>query len=427
MNIPKRKAVYCILAAIAVVAVCAAAVAIAAVTKRSALIPEGEELSSADEAVVSETSEELRAIWIPYYSELDITPKKIDGMVEKCRDCGFNAIMFHVRAFGDAMYESDVFPWSHIACGAQGEAPANDFDPLAYIIEKAHENGMELHAWINPLRIQFEGGTCPKNLSPDNPYCVWRGDDNAENDAWVVDYNGGKYYNPAFPEVRQLIADGISEIVERYDVDGIHWDDYFYPAEDESFGDGEQYEAFIKAGGQGDMLSWRTDNINLLVRQSYAAVKELRPDCVFGISPAGNIDNCLHAGADVYEWCSHAGYIDYICPQVYWPFESEVAPFDRRCLEWRDMIKTDGIRFYVGLALYKGGSPEADSGLWSERDDIIAEQIEYCRSDVLDSDGYMVFAYDDLLSEQAAAECRNMIRANLGEYTAASNSDAVIE
>lgn len=355
---------------------------------------------------------EMRAVWIAFFSETDITPEKIDTMVKTSRDAGFNAIMFHVRPFGDAMYPSALFPWSHIACGTQGQAPANGFDPLAYIVAKAHENGMELHAWINPLRIQREGGTTPAYLSPDNPYTVWRGDGDSVTDGYVIDYKGGKYYNPAEQKVCDLIAAGVAEIVKNYDVDGIHWDDYFYPASDDSFDDGAYYRRYLSEGGYKSLLEWRIDNINRLVKQCRSAVKENDPDCVFGISPAGNIKNCINAGADIYEWCSKEGYVDYICPQIYWPFDSPSAPFDTLCRKWRSLVTAPGVKFYVGLALYKGGSQTADGGRWKNSSDIIARQIQYCRSDPIGADGYMVFSYDDLFSSAAAAERENMIWEN---------------
>ena len=417
MNVQKKRRTVTVLCVMIAIVTCAAAlVAALALTPR-----EPDELPAAPEQASADggsSTQEMRAVWIAYYSELDITPAKIDEMVSNSRDAGFNAIIFHVRPFGDAMYPSEYFPWSHIACGRQGEAPADGFDPLGYAVEKAHEAGMELHAWINPLRIQFEGGTSPENLSPDNPYVIWRGDGDPSNDGYVVDHRGGKYYNPAAGAVRQLISDGIAEIVRNYNVDGIHWDDYFYPASDESFDDGAYYRAYTAQGGEMTLSEWRTENINMLVRQCYSTVKAIRPECVFGISPAGNIGNCLEAGADVYEWCSHSGYIDYICPQVYWPFSSTVAPFDAVSLRWKDMVKADGIRFYVGLALYKGGSETADSGHWTEADDIIARQIEYCRSDALGADGYMVFSYADLFSDAARRETENMIKANRSGYGA---------
>ncbi|MBE6765035.1 MAG: hypothetical protein E7546_04040 [Ruminococcaceae bacterium] len=351
------------------------------------------------------TESEMRAVWVPYMSLYGLTKEGIDKIVSDCRNIGANAIIFHVRPFGDAVYDSEFFPWSHLLTGTQGADPG--YDPLEYVIEKAHENGMELHAWINPLRISLSGGT-PSPLSADNPYTKWRTDSDPSNDSWVVDYNGGKYYNPAVPEVRRLIIDGMVEIAAKYNVDGIHWDDYFYPAEDSSFGDGAQYSAYTASGGTASLIEWRTENINTLIRESYSRIKATDSSCIFGISPAGNIQNCLNAGADVYKWCSSGGYIDYICPQIYWTFESKVAPFDARCREWKAMVTNDDIDFYVGLALYKAGS-DADGGQWKRSTNIIARQIEYLRSDAVRADGFMLYSYEYISGSQTFSEMENLI------------------
>lgn len=339
--------------------------------------------------------EEMRAVWIPYISQNSIDEAAIDKMVADCLNVGANTIIFHVRPFGDAVYDSDIFPWSHVLTGTQGQAPADGFDPLEYIIEKAHACGMELHAWINPLRIQLANGSLPVSIAEDNPYNIWRTDSDPSNDDWVVDYQKGKFYNPAYPQVRQLLVDGMVELVENYDIDGIHWDDYFYPAADDSFDDSLAYTAYTEAGGSMTLIQWRTENINSLVRESYAAVKAADPDCDFGISPQGNIGNCLRVGADVYEWCAQPGYIDYICPQIYWTFDNTVSPFAVRCAQWRDVVGDSGVKLYIGLALYKAGGT-ADGGKWQAGDSDIAEQIEYIRTSAVSADGFMLYSYQFL-------------------------------
>lgn len=342
-----------------------------------------------------DTDEEMRGVWIPYISQNDIDSAAIDEMVAECRVMGANAIFFHVRPFGDALYESDYFPWSHLISGSQGTAPSGSFDPLSYMIRTAHSYGIEVHAWINPLRIQLTGGSVPTAVSADNPYTVWRTDDDPSNDDRVIDYNGGKFYNPAYPEVRQLLIDGMVELVKYYDVDGIHWDDYFYPAADESFDDSIAYTAYTEAGGTMTLTEWRTENINTLVRDSYAAVKAADRGCRFGISPQGNFGNCLRIGADVYKWCSTPGYIDYICPQIYWTFSSTAAPFDVRCAEWRSIVTCEDIDLYIGLALYKAAGT-ADGGKWQVSDTDIADQITYLRGNDVSAEGFILYSYQYL-------------------------------
>ena len=247
---------------------------------------------------------ELRGVWVAYLSLDGVDAAAIDRMVADAKANGLNAIFFHVRPFGDALYPSAYYPWSHLVTGTQGQAPADGFDPLGYAVEAAHREGIQLHAWLNPLRIMLHSGTYPPSLAEDNPYVIWRGDDDPSNDDWVIDYRKGKYYNPAIPQVRERIVAGVREIVERYNVDGIHWDDYFYPAPDDSFDDSAAYSRYRAEGGSLSLAAWRTENISTLVRAVYSAVRQADPTCVFGISPAGNIGNCLDAGADVNTWGS---------------------------------------------------------------------------------------------------------------------------
>lgn len=359
-----------------------------------------DETTEIPDYVVLRENTEMRAVWVGYMSQYRLNEEKIDKIVADCKALGANAIIFHVRPFGDAMYKSMYFPWSHILTETQGQAPANDFDPLEYAIECAHANGMQLHAWVNPFRIQMTGGNLPDNLSADNPYNVFRTDSDPSNDLWVIDYNEGKFYNPGEEGARRLIVDGMAEIAANYNVDGLHWDDYFYPANDETFDDSVSYQNYINGGGNLSLIDWRTQNVNTIVRETYQKIKATNSNCVFGISPAGNINNCLLMGADVYEWGANSGYVDYICPQVYWTFSSEVAPFARRCEAWREIVSADGIKLYIGLALYKSGT-DADNGQWIDNSDEIAEQIDYIRANGIEADGFAIFSYADFSREEA--------------------------
>ncbi len=383
---------------------------IAESSQQEFIVPDEE--NTPDYVVLREETE-MRAIWVPYYSLYDVDKAMIEQIVADCKSMGANSIIFHVRPFGDAFYNSAIYPWSHYITGTQGEDPGNGFDPLQYAIDCAHANGMQLHAWVNPLRIQMTGGKIPAELSQDNPYTVFRTDNDASNDLWVVDYNDGKFYNPGEEGARKLIIDGMAEIAANYNVDGLHWDDYFYPANDDSFDDSISYQNYLNAGGTKTLIEWRTENINSLVSGTYNKIKAVNSNCVFGISPAGNINNCLLMGADVYEWGSVSGYVDYICPQVYWSFDSEVAPFVQRCHAWRELVTAEDVDFYIGLALYKAGT-DADNGLWLSDSTIIADQIEYIRSQNIDTDGFMIFSYEDLFRESAAEAVAEMKEEILG-------------
>lgn len=354
--------------------------------------------------------DEMRAVWVPYMS-LDMRSEdgstatfqeKFDAIVEGAKEYGMNTLIVHVRPFGDALYESDYFPWSHILTGQQGIHPG--YDPLEYMVEAAHREGLEIHAWVNPLRIQLE--TNPPTLAQSNPYQVWKRD--PEKSGWTVDYGNGKYYNPAYPEVRTLIADGVKEIVEKYDVDGIQFDDYFYPTEKEDF-DKEAYTAYCSQNGETakPLLEWRQENINLLIREVYQAVKDADPNVVFGISPQANIQNDLRMGADVETWCSQEGYLDYICPQIYVNFEHPTLPYETAADQWRSLVKQDGMKLYFGLALYKAGS-EVDNGTWQNSSDILAQQVLSGREH--GADGFMFYSWEYFDKAQTAEEVANVMK-----------------
>ncbi len=351
--------------------------------------------------------EEMRGVWVAYLSLDDVNKEKIDDIVSNAKANGMNTIFLHVRPFGDALYKSDYYPWSHLVSGKQGEAPADGFDPLAYAVETAHREGLALHAWLNPLRIMLTSGVYPPSLSDDNPYNVWLKDDNPDNDNWVIDYKHGKFYNPAIPEVRELIVNGTREIVERYNVDGVHWDDYFYPAYDESFDDSASYAAYTEQGGSLSLADWRRSNINELVKAVYSAVKAADSKCLFGISPAGNIDNCLSMGADVRTWGSSEGYVDYLIPQIYWTSDNTIAPFEPTCRKWNELVTSKSVRLYIGLALYKAGSDD-DRGKWKKADDIMMNQVLYTRSGEINASGFVLYSYAYLDSEQTAEEMKNL-------------------
>ena len=352
-------------------------------------------------------NEEMRGVWVAYLSLDGVNKSKIDAIVSNAKANGMNTIFLHVRPFGDALYKSDYYPWSHLATGTQGEAPADGFDPLAYAVEAAHREGLSLHAWLNPLRIMLANGAYPPSLSEDNPYNVWRNDDNADNDDWVIDYKKGKFYNPAIGQVRELIVNGTREIVERYNVDGVHWDDYFYPAYDESFDDSKSYNDYREQGGQLSLADWRRSNINELVKAVYSAVKAADSQCVFGISPAGNIDNCMSMGADVKTWGSSEGYVDYLIPQVYWTSDNTIAPFEPVCRRWNELVTSPKVKLYIGLALYKAGSDD-DSGKWKKADDIIMNQVLYTRGSEINAGGFVLYSYAYFDSDQTAEEMKNL-------------------
>lgn len=351
-----------------------------------------------------QSSGELAGVWVPYMSltvgehtqaAFEENFKKI---ADSAKEKGLNALFVHVRPFCDALYPSKAYPWSHILTGEQGKDPG--FDPLSFMVEYTHSLQMEFHAWLNPLRVKT--AQTPETLSPDNPYSQLRED----SPYYFMEYEGGVYLDPAYPYVRTLIADGAGEIVENYDVDGIHFDDYFYPAQDESL-DSEAYALYVQSVETPlPLAEWRRANINAMVQEVYEKVKAADPNAVFGISPQGNIANDEGVGADVKTWCATAGYVDYICPQLYYSFENPALGYGEALEQWVSLPRHEGLKLYAGLALYKAGS-DADQGTWQLSDDVIRRQIQSARE--VQCAGVVLYSSDYLDTEQTKREVENAV------------------
>mgnify|MGYP000869313032 FL=1 len=369
--------------------------------------------SAGSAQVVSAKAGEMRAVWVPYMSlnmsgEKDKSEKafqeKFDAIVKTAKDCGMNTLVVQVRPFGDALYQSSYFPWSHIVGGVQGNNPG--YDPLRDMVAACHKAGLKIHAWVNPFRIQASG--TPSVLAAENAYYRFRNDP-AKAD-YVSDINNGIFYNPAYPEVRKLIADGVAEIAKNYDVDGVQFDDYFYPTQDASF-DQKAYAAYCaeakKTGTPLSLLDWRRANVNAMVSLVYREIKAVKKDLPFGIAPQGNVQNDENMGADISAWCSAQGYLDYICPQLYYNFQNPTLPFDQAADEWAGIVKNKQVKLYYGLAAYKAGS-DADSGTWKSSSEILASQVKYGR--VRKCDGFMFYSCEYLTGDQTKQEIQNVIK-----------------
>lgn len=359
------------------------------------------------------SSSEMRAVWVPYMSldmsrEKDKSEKafqaKFSNMIAVAKKYGMNTLVVQVRPFGDALYPSAYFPWSSIVGGTQGVNPG--YDPLKDMVSAAHRAEMKIQAWVNPLRIQVNG--TPSILAQGNLYNKWKSD--SAKKGYVVDTAQGKYYNPAYGEVRRLIADGVREIAKNYEVDGIQFDDYFYPTQDASF-DKAAYDAYCgavsKNGKPLGLQEWRQANINALVALVYSGVKSVKKNLPFGIAPQGNVENDLKMGADVAAWCNTRGYVDFICPQLYVNFDNPVLPFGTAAQAWRKLVTNSDIKLYFGLAVYKAGS-DADSGTWKKSGSILAQQVEAGRKN--SCDGFMFYSWDSFNSSQAKEEIQNVMK-----------------
>ena len=368
-------------------------------------------------------SGEMRGVWVSYldwngWAKDEAGYKKaMDQTLDLCVQKGLNAVFLQVRPDGDAMYPSQYFPWSKFASGKQGKNPG--YDPLAYAVQAAHQRGLQLHAWINPYRITGYLNRY-SDLCASNPAIAWAKDGDSSNDRWVLCQNGEYYYNPAIPQVRQLIIDGVKEIVTNYEVDGIHFDDYFYPNLDDSKAETWFDHPEYQAGGTSlSVAAWRRNNVNELVRGVYSAVKSIRPQALFGISPEGYLQNLrkdTRQFTDVDAWMTQSGYVDYLMPQIYWGFEAkqngQAAGYAfANCLnEWVTLKKKGNVKLYVGLALYKTGTDAVDGNEvpeWQRYHDIMKREVQAGRATGQVS-GYCFYDLSSLTRAAAAEEVANV-------------------
>lgn len=366
-------------------------------------------LSSKATADAPESDEEMRGVWVSYMelsmeNESSKTQKafedKFTEIAQKCRKSGFNTLIVQVRPFCDALYKSSYFPWSHILTGTQGENP--QYDALQIMCDICKENNLKIHAWINPYRVS--SNETPKKLSDNNPYI--------KNSEIGIKTDNGIFLDPSNETAQQLISDGVKEIAENYDVDGIQFDDYFYPTEDESF-DKKQYEAYIEKYGKENSMSldnWRMQNVNTLICKVYRTIKSVDSSVEFGISPQGNIGNNDGLYADVKSWCTCKGFADYICPQIYFSLENPALTFEDCLNSWTSLDFDENVKLYVGLGGYKAGKGEYDEETWLLSDSILADEYDILRNNK-SVRGFMLYSYSCLEDDTAKKEINNLINA----------------
>lgn len=366
-------------------------------------------LSSKATADTPESNEEMRGVWVSYMelsmeNESSKTQKafedKFTEIAEKSRESGFNTLIVQIRPFCDALYKSSYFPWSHILTGTQGKNP--QYDALQIMCDICKENNLKIHAWINPYRVS--SNETPKKLSGNNPYI--------KNSEIGIKTDNGIFLDPSNETAQQLISDGVKEIAENYDVNGIQFDDYFYPTEDESF-DKKQYEAYIEKYGKENSMSldnWRMQNVNTLICKVYRTIKSVDSSVEFGISPQGNIGNNDGLYADVKSWCTCKGFADYICPQIYFSLENPALTFEDCLNSWTSLDFDENVKLYVGLGGYKAGNGEYDEETWLLSDSILADEYDIlCNNKSVR--GFMLYSYSCLEDDTAKKEINNLINA----------------
>lgn len=340
--------------------------------------------------------EEDRYVFISYidYSYLkgkdeNILKEEINKMVLNIKENNFNGIILQVRAFSDAIYYSKIFsPSLHIV---NNENDKLKLDMLDYFIKLSHENNIKLIAWINPYRIRSNNDI--SSISGNNIV-------NKYLNTSSVEIKNGIYFNPAKDEVLDLIIKGVLEIVKNYDVDGILYDDYFYPSKTCDLKD---YELYKTQGGTNSLEDFRRDNINKLIRKTYENIKEVNSDVLFGISPSGNMNNNYNAEYLDINYLIENKIVDFIMPQIYYGFDNTNLPFVNTVNSWSNLVKDTNIKFYVALALYKSGLEDkyAKTGIneWINNNDIISKQIIVSRN-TYNYEGFSIFRYDYLFNSK---------------------------
>lgn len=336
----------------------------------------------------------ISGVWISY-GELDALfgtndfKNQFNAVISNCKSRGITDVFVHVRAFCDSIYESKYFPMRETV-------KQYDYDVLEYMINLCHQENIKFHAWINPYRVRTADSEIAV-LPAESPARRWLEDQDTSNDINVA-LSDGIYLNPASSEVRQIVTDGIREIISNYDVDGIHFDDYFYPTQAPEF-DSESYDDYCEETQKPlSLADWRRANVNALISGCFTAIKFTDADIMFSISPAASIeDNYDKYYADVSLWCD-SGCIDYIIPQLYFGFEypNNDFKFDKLIADWQKAVNGKSVKLMIGLAAYKINTPnEPDRQEWQNGIDVINRQTEICRQ-TAGIFGHIYFSYSSM-------------------------------
>ena len=366
---------------------------------------------------------EWRAVWVSYleWARMDFSSEETfragaAQLLDNCAGLGLNTVLAQVRPFGDALYRSNLYPWSHLCTGVQGQDPG--FDPLDVLLQEAHGRGLSVEAWINPYRLRSSAAV-PPNLAETNLICT--------HPEWTCTVGEGVYLNPAEPAAAGYVVQGVAELVQNYAVDGIHFDDYFYPTTDEGI-DAVQFAA----SGVSSRTIWRRENVTALVQAVHDAVKAQDPTLRFGISPQGNPDNDEDRQySDVKAWLAAGGdhaVVDYLCPQVYWgegftlSSGSTRFAFENIVPEWLGYPRAADVALYFGLGAYRigvgDGGADPDAGTRWNTGEALARQVQFLREQ--NAGGWALYRYGSLFDPDRAAaaeaECA-ALRAVCGKGT----------
>ncbi|WP_017555511.1 glycoside hydrolase family 10 protein [Nocardiopsis baichengensis] len=338
------------------------------------------------EAAADLPKRQMRGVWLTTVRNIDWPSEpgleaeeqkeELRAQLDDAAELGLNAVFFHARPTADAVYASDKEPWARYLTGEQGGDPG--YDPLEFAVREAHARGLELHAWFNPYRVGWKDPDLD-GLSGDHPA--------VEHPDWLVEYDDQGWLDPGLPEVREWVTGVVMDVVDRYDVDGVHFDDYFYPypAGGEEFDDDASWEEY---GDGGDRDDWRRSNVDALMADVHAAIEESEPWVRFGVSPFGiyrnadsgpggsdteGLESYSAQYADTRAWIEQ-GSVDYLVPQLYWERGFSAADYEVLAPWWAEEVRGTGVDLYIGQAAYRVG--EDGEKAW-EGDGALARQLDF--------------------------------------------------
>ena len=337
--------------------------------------------------------EEIKGVFLSYIEinkyikndNYEISKNNIKKIISNIKSMNLNTIILQVRSSSDSIYNSKIYPKSLYLVNNEYD---NYYDVLAYFIDEAHKYNIKIIAWINPYRVRTTENI--NNITDRNPAYKYLNTD-------TIYINNGVFYNPSKKEVTDLIIKGVEEVLE-YDIDGLLFDDYFYPNVNI---DEKDYQEYIKYNDYVSPENYRLEVINNMIRKVYKKCKE--KNILFGISPDGNIENNYTTHyADVKTWMSKEGYIDFIMPQIYYGFYNSSRDYINTLKEWENNLLNENIDLYVALAFYKVGQYDkyARDGKneWLENDDIIMREILLSRN-TKKYKGFSLFRYDNIFNQ----------------------------
>jgi uncharacterized lipoprotein YddW (UPF0748 family) len=361
-------------------------------------------LNGSDDA--PQPNREFRGVWVATVVNIDWPSKKglsveeqqkeMRAILDRCVALNLNAVVFQVRTSGDAFYKSDLEPWSEYLTGTQGKAPEPFYDPLEMWIKESHARGLELHAWFNPYRARHPDAKTPEadtHIAKTNPNVVKK-------------YGGFLWLDPGEPAASEHTIKVFRDVVKRYDIDGVHIDDYFYPypIKGIEFPDDPSWQRYQQTGGKLTRADWRRDNVNKLIEKIYAAIKDEKPHVKFGISPFGiwqpghppsvqgfNQHEQLYADAKLW---LNKGWVDYYTPQLYWRITATTQPY-KDLLDWWIGENKRARHIWPGLAPYRVRNRQQN---WPPEE--IAEQIEATRARYPKASGHIHFSMKSLQNEE---------------------------